>query len=45
VFVRGQVDVRKPWPPFGGRVAAMALRLVTELAVEPRHGEFARICH
>jgi len=45
VFVRGQVDVRKTWPPFSGRAAAIALRLVAELAVEPRRGELARICH
>jgi hypothetical protein len=45
MFVRGQVDVRRPWPSFRGRVAAIALRLVTELAVEPRRSELARICH
>jgi hypothetical protein len=32
VFVRGQVDVRKRWPPFGGRAAFIALRLVPGLA-------------
>jgi len=45
VFVRGQVDVRKPWPPFSGRVAMIALRLVAGLAAEPRRSELARICH
>ena len=45
VFVRGQVDVRKPWPPFSGRVAEIALRLVEGLAAEPRRTELARICH
>jgi hypothetical protein len=45
VFVRRQVDVRKPWPPFAGRAAAIALRLVSGLAAEPRRGELARICH
>jgi hypothetical protein len=45
VFVRGQVDVRKPWPPFSGRAAAIALRLVTGLAAEPRSSDLARICH
>jgi len=45
VFVRGQVDVRQPWPPFSGRAAAIALRLVAALAPEPRRSELARICH
>lgn len=45
VFVRRQVDVRQPWPPFSGRAAAIALRLVTALAAEPRRTELARICH
>jgi hypothetical protein len=45
VFVRGQLDVRRPWPPFSGRAAAIALRLVEGLAAEPRRGELARICH
>jgi hypothetical protein len=45
VFVRGQMDVRKPWPPFAGRAAAIALRLVAGLAAEPRRGELARIFH
>lgn len=45
VFVRGQLDIRKPWPPFSGRAAAIALRLVEALATEPRRGELARICH
>jgi hypothetical protein len=44
-FVRGQVDVRKPWPPFTGRAAVIALRLVESLATEPRRTELARICH
>jgi hypothetical protein len=45
VFVRGQLDVRRPWPPFAGRAAAIALRLVEGLAAEPRRGELAWICH
>jgi len=45
LFVRGQMDVRKPWPPFAGRTAAIAVRLVAGLAAEPRRGELARICH
>jgi hypothetical protein len=45
VFVRGQLDVRRPWPPFIGRAAAIALRLVEGLAAQPRRGELARICH
>jgi hypothetical protein len=45
VFVRGQVDVRKPWPPFSGRAAAIGSRLVASLADEPRRSELARICH
>lgn len=45
MFVRGQLDIRRPWPPFAGRVAAIALRLVQGLANEPRRGELARICH
>ena len=32
VFVRGQLDIRRPWPPFERRVAAIALRLVEGLA-------------
>lgn len=46
-FVRGQLDIRRPWPPFvdGGRVAAIAVRLVESLAPEPRRSELARICH
>ena len=36
----------QPWPPFGGRAAEIAIRLVAGLAIaEPRRGEFARICH
>jgi hypothetical protein len=45
VFVRGQLDVRRPWPPFAGRAAMIALRLVEGLAAEPRRDELARICH
>jgi len=45
VFVRGQLDVRRPWPPFSGRAAAIALRLVEGFATEPRRDELARICH
>lgn len=45
VFVRGPMDVRKPWPPFSGRAAVIARRLVTVLADEPRRSELARICH
>jgi len=45
VFVRGQVDVRKPWPPYEGRAEAIALRLVAGLAAEPRRSELARICY
>lgn len=28
VFVRGQFDIRRPWPPFSGCAAAIALWLV-----------------
>jgi hypothetical protein len=45
VFVRGQLDIRKPWPPYTGRAAGIALRLVEGLAGEPRRTELARICH
>jgi hypothetical protein len=45
VFVRGQIDVRQPWPPYSGRAAAIAVRLVAALAPEPRRSELARICH
>lgn len=45
LFVRRQVDVRKPWPAFEGRAAAIAMRLVAGLASEPRRTELARICH
>jgi hypothetical protein len=45
-FVRQQVDVRKPWPPFSGRAAEIAIRLVGGIARrDPRRGELARICH
>jgi hypothetical protein len=39
VFVRGQLDIRRPWPPFAGPAAAIALRLVEGLAAKPRRGE------
>jgi len=45
VFVRGQIDIRKPWIPYSGRAAAIALRLVEGLAAEPHRSEIARICH
>jgi hypothetical protein len=45
VFVRGQLDIRKPWPPFVDRAAAIAQRLVEGLAAEPRRSELAQICH
>jgi len=45
VFVRRQLDVRKPWPAYEGRAAAIAMRLVEKLAPEPRRSELARICH
>lgn len=44
-FTRGQLDARKRWPPFEGRVAEIAVRLVTGLAKGPRVHELARICH
>jgi hypothetical protein len=45
-FVRGQVDVRRRWPPFTGRAAEIAIRLVGGLApIDARRGELARICH
>jgi hypothetical protein len=45
-FVRSQVDVRRPWPPFSGRTAAIATRLVEVLAgTEQRRAELARIAH
>ena len=44
VFVRHQVDVRQPWPPFRGRTADIAIRLAGGLAIsEPRRSELARI--
>jgi hypothetical protein len=46
LFVRRQVDVRKPWPPFSGRAAAIAMRLVGCLAsTEQRRNELAQIAH
>ena len=45
-LIRGQVDVRRPWPPFNDRAAAIATRLVAGLArTEPCRGELARIAH
>lgn len=45
-FVRAQVDVRLPWPPFAGRAAEITFRLVGGLeAVDPRRSELAQICH
>jgi hypothetical protein len=45
-FVRGQIDIRRPWPPFGERCAAIALRLVEALATtSDRRAELARIAH
>lgn len=45
-FVRSQVDVRRPWPPFDDRCAAIAARLVAALALtEARRAELARIAH
>src|SRR5258706_512773 len=45
-FVRHQIDVRRPWPPFGGRAAEIAFRLVGGLATDAtRRGELARVCH
>jgi hypothetical protein len=34
-----------PWPPFAGRAAEIASRLVAALAGEPRRTELARVCH
>lgn len=46
VFVRRQIDIRRPWPPFAGRAAAIALRLVEGLGgSEQRRSELARIAH
>ena len=40
-----EVDIRQPWPTYGGRCAAIAERLVAWLAeTEARRGELARIC-
>jgi hypothetical protein len=46
IFVRSMADYRRPWPPFGGRCAAIARRLVAWLAPanELRRDELARIC-
>jgi hypothetical protein len=45
VFVRGQIALRKPWPAFQGRCAAIALRLVAGLADnDERRLDLARIC-
>jgi hypothetical protein len=44
-FVHREVDIRKPWPPYGGRCAAIALRLVGWLTqTEERRDQLARIC-
>src|ERR1051325_11418607 len=43
VFVHSQLDIRRPWPAFEGRGAAIALRLVEGLATEPRRSELARL--
>jgi hypothetical protein len=44
-FVWGQVDIRRPWPAFGGRCAAIATRLVAWLArSDERRDELGRIC-
>jgi hypothetical protein len=46
MFVRQQVDVRKPWPPFTGRAAEIAIRLVGAIAAaSPRRDELAQVCH
>lgn len=45
MFVRRQLDIRKPWPPYSGRAAAIASRLVAGLAAQPRLDQLARICH
>jgi hypothetical protein len=46
IFVRGQVDVRRPWPPFVDRAVETAGRLVGGIATAaPRRGELAKICH
>jgi len=45
-FVRAQVDVRLPWPPFAGRAGEIAFRLVGGIeATDRRRNELARICH
>jgi len=44
-FVWLELDVRRPWPTFDGRCAAIARRLVGWLAAtEARRDELARIC-
>lgn len=44
-FVRGQVSVRKPWPPFTGRTVEIATRLVSALGADAdRRAHLARIC-
>jgi hypothetical protein len=46
LFVRRQIDIRRPWPPFAGRAAAIALRLVEGIGgSEQRRSDLARIAH
>jgi len=46
MFVRRQIDIRRPWPPFAGRAAEIAFRLVGGLGIiDPRRSELARVCH
>jgi hypothetical protein len=45
-FVRSQIDIRRPWPPYAGRAAEIAARLVVGLTpIAARRGELARLCH
>lgn len=45
-FVRGQIDLGRPWPPFAGRAGEIAARLVAGLTpLAARRAELARICH
>jgi hypothetical protein len=44
-FVKEELDVRRPWPDFGGRCKAIAFRLVHGIAVtDERRPELALIC-
>ena len=44
-FVWREMDVRRPWPDYGGRCAAIAERLVRGLALtDERQRELGRIC-